>query len=75
MEECTHKNTKIWEPHLAGARKCVDCGMVFNPNRRYFNPNASPWFDEDAENEAKERAEYERLKEKYNADRSPECPK
>lgn len=30
---CAHKNTKIWEPHLAGARKCLDCGMVYNPNR------------------------------------------
>lgn len=26
--ECQHKNTKIWEPHLAGARKCLDCGKV-----------------------------------------------
>lgn len=25
---CTHANTKIWEPHLAGARKCLDCKRV-----------------------------------------------
>lgn len=31
--ECAHKNTKIWEPHLAGARKCLDCNKVYNPNR------------------------------------------
>lgn len=24
---CQHKNTKVWEPHLAGARKCLDCGF------------------------------------------------
>lgn len=29
---CSHKDTKIWEPHLAGARKCLICGMVYNPN-------------------------------------------
>lgn len=28
MENCKHGNTLIWEPHLAGARKCADCGMV-----------------------------------------------
>lgn len=35
---CEHKQTKIWEPHLAGARKCIDCGMVYNPNcaQRWF---------------------------------------
>lgn len=32
-KECQHKNTIIWEPHLAGARKCVDCEMIYNPNR------------------------------------------
>lgn len=32
-DECLHRNTKIWEPHLAGARKCLDCGRVKNPNR------------------------------------------
>lgn len=31
--ECSHKRTKIWEPHLAGARKCLDCEKVYNPNR------------------------------------------
>lgn len=30
---CDHVNTKIWEPHLARARKCIDCGAVYNPNR------------------------------------------
>lgn len=30
---CVHERTKIWEPHMAGARKCVDCHMVYNPNR------------------------------------------
>lgn len=29
---CKHKNTRMWEPHLAGARKCLDCEMVYNPN-------------------------------------------
>lgn len=29
---CAHKNTEIWEPHLAGARRCLDCKMVYNPN-------------------------------------------
>ena len=32
MSECNHKNTKICEPHLAGARKCTYCDMVYNPN-------------------------------------------
>lgn len=40
VKECEHKKTQIWEPHLAGARKCNDCGMVYNPNR---NPQ---WFFE-----------------------------
>lgn len=31
-EKCKHTNTKIWEPHLAGARKCLSCDMVYNPN-------------------------------------------
>lgn len=35
MGDCEHKKTQIWEPHLAGARKCLDCGMVYNPN---FSP-------------------------------------
>lgn len=30
---CNHNKTVIWEPHLAGARKCLDCKMVYNPNR------------------------------------------
>lgn len=37
---CEHKNTIMWEPHLAGARKCKDCGMVYNPN---YNPK---WYVE-----------------------------
>ena len=40
MIDCKHKNTQIWEPHLAGARKRRDCNMVYNPN---FTPN---WFYE-----------------------------
>lgn len=32
LARCEHKRTKIWEPHLAGARKCLDCDMVYNPN-------------------------------------------
>ncbi len=32
MSDCKHLQTKIWEPHLAGARKCLDCDMVYNPN-------------------------------------------
>lgn len=31
-EICQHKNTRMWEPHLAGARKCNDCGWEYNPN-------------------------------------------
>ena len=30
--KCSHKNSSIWEPHLAGARKCNDCGYEYNPN-------------------------------------------
>lgn len=37
----------MWEPHLAGARKCIDCGWVYNTNVGYVTGN--PWFDEDAE--------------------------
>lgn len=48
-KECQHKNTQIWEPHLAGARKCLDCDMVYNPNRRYSGK--SVWFYEDKDNE------------------------
>ena len=33
LAACAHRHTKMWEPHLAGARKCTDCEMVFNPNR------------------------------------------
>ena len=29
---CEHKNKIIWAPHLAGAKKCIDCNMVYNPN-------------------------------------------
>lgn len=43
-KDCLHINTKIWEPHLAGARKCIDCGMVYNPNRGYAGKN--PWYHE-----------------------------
>lgn len=32
-KSCEHKRTVIWEPHLAGARKCQDCGMVYGPGR------------------------------------------
>jgi hypothetical protein len=32
MKPCQHAKTIIWEPHLAGARKCTDCHMVYNPN-------------------------------------------
>jgi len=32
MSKCKHENTIIWEPHLAVARKCTDCKMVYNPN-------------------------------------------
>ncbi len=39
-EECQHLKQQMWEPHLAGARKCYDCGMVYNPNH---TPN---WFFE-----------------------------
>lgn len=37
---CPHARTAIWEPHLAGARKCLDCGLVYNPN---MNPK---WYFE-----------------------------
>ncbi len=40
--KCEHKNTQIWEPHLAGARKCKDCGLV-------YNNNAGRWYCEHPE--------------------------
>ncbi len=42
MSQCAHVRTEIWEPHLAGARKCLDCGQVYNPN---CTPN---WFYEES---------------------------
>jgi len=63
VSECKHEKTRIWEPHLAGARKCLGCGWVKNPNRAYCGKPI--WFDEDAEQEAAERNEYQRLKKKY----------
>jgi len=60
---CEHKRSKIWEPYLAGARKCLDCGWVKSPNRQYCGGEL--WFDEEAEEEQAERAQYERLKKKY----------
>lgn len=41
---CEHINTVIWEPHLAGARKCLGCGKVYNPN---LKPNWQFEFSED----------------------------
>ena len=58
-EKCSHSKTKIWEPHLAGARKCLACDWVYNPNHE------PAWFDEDKEEEDAEKAEYERLKKKF----------
>ncbi len=63
MKDCKHERTKIWEPHLAGARKCLDCGWVKSPNRQYLGGEL--WFDEDAEKEIAEFKEYRRLKKKY----------
>jgi len=63
MNRCEHKNTQMWEPHLAGARKCLDCGWVKSPNREYLGGEL--WFDEDAEKEEAEKAQYEKLKKKY----------
>jgi hypothetical protein len=37
-DKCEHLKTYMSEPHLAGARKCSDCGM-------YFNPNMGGWVD------------------------------
>lgn len=37
---CLHKNTRISEPHLAGARECVDCGAYYNPNMGGWNEKA-----------------------------------
>ena len=31
---CTHTKTEMWEQHLAGARRCIDCKMVYNPNMK-----------------------------------------
>lgn len=41
MSECKHDNTIMWEPHLAGARKCKDCGRIMNPNK-----GRNKWFFE-----------------------------
>lgn len=30
---CRHEKTVMTEPHLAGARKCLGCGAIYNPNR------------------------------------------
>jgi len=62
--KCEHKNTVMWEPHLAGARKCNDCGWVKSPNRAWAG--GALWFDEEKELEEAERATYERLKKKYD---------
>lgn len=40
---CDHKNNRIWEPHLAGARKCYDCGMVKSPNRAHYGGKLWDW--------------------------------
>lgn len=64
MQNCEHKRSIICEPHLAGARKCLDCGWVKSPNRQYLGGEL--WFDEVAEIEAAEKAQYERLKKKYD---------
>jgi len=61
--KCQHLNTKISEPHLAGARRCIDCGWHYNPNRTHAGKAA--WYDSDAEHEAHEKKEYERLRQKY----------
>lgn len=50
MIDCEHKKTEIWEPHLAGARKCLDCKMVYNPNR------SPSWF---CEHEPRELGQFE----------------
>jgi len=63
VSECKHERTQMWEPHLAGARKCLDCGWVKNPNRAHFGEPL--WFNEDKELEEKERKELARLKDKY----------
>ena len=53
---CQHKNTRISEPHLAGARECNDCGMYYNPNQGGWRkickhePNQGPyWWNKDGE--------------------------
>ena len=38
LANCDHRDTRISEPHLAGARSCNDCGM-------YYNPNMGGWVD------------------------------
>ena len=43
--KCSHKNSSIWEPHLAGARKCNDCGYEYNPNI------SKEWFPEPCKHE------------------------
>jgi hypothetical protein len=51
---CAHNRVKIHEPHLAGARKCLDCEMVYNPNH---TPN---WFFEEKKIEVT-RAQIEKI--------------
>ena len=63
MRTCKHEDSRIWEPHLAGARKCNDCGWVKSPNRAYAG--CALWFDEEKELEEAERKKLEELKEKY----------
>lgn len=53
---CSHIKTKIWEPHLAGARKCLHCGMVYNPNR---DPS---WFFEEQEKPVNKGIKYDQDK-------------
>lgn len=54
--ECRHSRTEMWEPHLAGARKCKDCGMVYNPNMGGWHHEDSFICDYDAV--VKERDRY-----------------
>jgi len=49
---------------MAGARKCLDCGWVKSPNNVTLGIGPL-WFDEDAGNEAAEKANYLKLKDKY----------
>ena len=62
--KCKHKNTIIWEPHLAGARKCIDCGWIYNPNRSYVGKES--WFDEESEIKEEEIIQYKKLRKKYS---------